>query len=113
MFNRTPVVGVHDPPGLEVRDYLLDHPADLVDLSVKLLLPVQQLASRGFSEGRDRGPPLLQTVELCQEEPDSEAPPCKRMLCKTFGAFRMNWTWEQGSSPCRWPGNPGSDPANA
>ncbi len=40
-FYRTPVVGVHDPPGLEVRDYLLDHPANLVDLCVELLLPVQ------------------------------------------------------------------------
>src|SRR5579875_3149073 len=35
-----PVVGVHSPPGLEVRDYLLDDPADLVHLAVELLLPV-------------------------------------------------------------------------
>src|SRR6266516_5123678 len=52
-----PVIGVHDPPGLEVRDYLLDHPADLIDLRVEFLLPVQQLAARGLLEGRDHPVP--------------------------------------------------------
>jgi hypothetical protein len=42
---------VRDSPGLEVRDYLLDHPADFVDLRVELLLPVQQLAARRLLEG--------------------------------------------------------------
>jgi len=39
---------------LEVRDHLLDHPADLVHFSVELLLPVKQFAACRFPEGRDR-----------------------------------------------------------
>jgi hypothetical protein len=34
---------VHYPPGLEVRNHLLDYPAGLVHLAVELLLPVQKL----------------------------------------------------------------------
>jgi len=44
---------VHDGPVLEVRDYLLDHPADLVDSGVELFLPVKQFAVRWFPEWRD------------------------------------------------------------
>jgi hypothetical protein len=32
---------VHDPPGLEVRDDLLDDVADLVDLLIEFFLPVE------------------------------------------------------------------------
>jgi hypothetical protein len=44
---------VHDPPVLEVRNYLLDHPADLVDLGIEFLLPVKQLAAGRLLEWRD------------------------------------------------------------
>jgi len=46
-LERSTVIGVHDPPVLEVRDYLLDHPADLVDLCIELLLPVRRTSSSG------------------------------------------------------------------
>jgi hypothetical protein len=36
------VIGVHDPPSLEVRDDLFDDVADLVDLLIELLLPIQE-----------------------------------------------------------------------
>ena len=36
---RAPVVGVHDSPGLEVRDDLFDDVTDLVDLLIELFLP--------------------------------------------------------------------------
>jgi hypothetical protein len=36
---------VHDPPGLEVRDDLFDDVADLVDLLIELLLPIQEFAA--------------------------------------------------------------------
>jgi hypothetical protein len=35
---------------LQVRDYLLDHPADLVDTAVEFLLPVQEFASSWLLE---------------------------------------------------------------
>ena len=47
------VVGVHDPPGFEVRDDLFDDVADLVDLLIELFLPMQQLAAFGLLEGGD------------------------------------------------------------
>jgi hypothetical protein len=34
-------LGMHDPPDLEVGDDLFDDIADLVDLLVELLLPIQ------------------------------------------------------------------------
>lgn len=46
------VVGVHDPPGLEVRDDLLDDPAEFSDLGVEFFFPVQEVAGPGFP---DRG----------------------------------------------------------
>jgi hypothetical protein len=39
---------VHDLPVLEMRDYLLDNPADLIDVGVELFLPVEQLAPPAF-----------------------------------------------------------------
>lgn len=39
-FERATIVGTHYLPVLEVRNYLLDHPADLVDPAVKFPLPV-------------------------------------------------------------------------
>ena len=42
---------MHDPPGLEVRDDLFDDVADLVDLLIELLLPIQELAAWGFLKG--------------------------------------------------------------
>jgi len=39
---------VHDPPGLEVRGDLFDDVADLVDLLIELLLPIQEFAPPGF-----------------------------------------------------------------
>jgi hypothetical protein len=42
---------VHDLPVVEVRDYPLDHPVDLVDLFIELLLPVKQLAADRLLEG--------------------------------------------------------------
>jgi len=36
---RSPVIGVHDPPGLEVRDDLFDNTSNLVDLGVELPAP--------------------------------------------------------------------------
>ena len=38
---RTAIVGVHDPPGLEVRNDLFDDVADFVDLFIELFLLVQ------------------------------------------------------------------------
>ena len=37
--SRATVIGVHNPPGLEVRDDLLDHVSNLVYLSVELSSP--------------------------------------------------------------------------
>ena len=48
---RAPIVGVHDSPGLEVRDYLFDDIADFVDLFVELFFPVQQIPVSGFFDG--------------------------------------------------------------
>jgi hypothetical protein len=39
---------VHDGPVLEVGDYLLDHPADLVDFAVVFFLPVEKFATCWF-----------------------------------------------------------------
>src|SRR5215207_9805108 len=50
-LERAPVVGVHDSPGLEVRDDLLDNPADLVDLLIEFFLPGQQAPVGGFLMG--------------------------------------------------------------
>ena len=44
---------MHDPPGLEVRDNLLDDVADLVNLLIKLLLRIQELAALRLLERRD------------------------------------------------------------
>ena len=44
---------MHDPPGLEVGDRLLDDVANLVDLLVEFFLPVQKLAMGGFPDGRE------------------------------------------------------------
>jgi hypothetical protein len=44
---------VHDGPVLEVRDHLLDHPSNLIDLGVVLFLPVEQFTPCGLPEGRD------------------------------------------------------------
>ena len=41
MLPGSAVVGVHDPPGFEVRNDLLDDVADLIDLLIELLLPIQ------------------------------------------------------------------------
>ena len=40
--------GAHDPPGPDVRDDLFDDVADLVDLLIELLPPIQELAAAGF-----------------------------------------------------------------
>jgi hypothetical protein len=40
---RAPIVGVHDSPGLEVRDDLFDDVTDFVDPLVELFFPVQQV----------------------------------------------------------------------
>jgi hypothetical protein len=42
---------VHDPPGLEVGDDLLDDVANLVNLLVEFLLPVQERTVDGFLDG--------------------------------------------------------------
>ena len=42
---------MHDPPGLEVRDDLFDDVADLVDLLIEFLLPIQEFAAFGLLEG--------------------------------------------------------------
>jgi hypothetical protein len=34
--HRAPIIGVHDSPGLEVRDDLFDDVADFVDLRIEL-----------------------------------------------------------------------------
>jgi hypothetical protein len=39
---------VHNPPGLEVRDHLLDDIADFVDLSIVVFLPVGKVAAEGL-----------------------------------------------------------------
>lgn len=44
---------MHDPPGLEVRDDLLDDVANLVDLLIELLLPIQWFAAFRLPEGRE------------------------------------------------------------
>src|ERR1017187_8985553 len=44
---------MHDPPGLEISYRLLDDVANLVDLPVEFLLPVQKLAMGGFPDRRD------------------------------------------------------------
>ena len=48
---RASIVGVHDSPGLEVRDDLFDDVADFVDLLVELFFPVQQIPVSGFLMG--------------------------------------------------------------
>ena len=66
---------MHDPPGLEVRDDLLDYVADLVDVLIEFLLPVEKLAALGLPERRDH---LMADIPLvaypvsrgkCQEHP--------------------------------------------
>ena len=52
-FDWSPVIGAHDPPGLEVRDDLLDHVTKPIDLRVVLPLPIQELAACWFLERRD------------------------------------------------------------
>jgi hypothetical protein len=42
---------MHDAPGFEVRDDLLDDVADLVDLLIELLLPIQKFAAFRLLEG--------------------------------------------------------------
>jgi hypothetical protein len=49
-----------------VRDYLLNYPADLVDLAIELFLPVEQLAASRFLEGSDRG--LCKTLGTTSEQ---------------------------------------------
>jgi hypothetical protein len=49
MLRVVAVVGVEDPPGLEVRDGLFDQIPDLVDGGVEFLLPVQQIPGTGAS----------------------------------------------------------------
>jgi len=44
---------VHDPPGLEIGDYLLNDIADLVDLFVEFFLPIQEVAAGGLLDGGD------------------------------------------------------------
>jgi hypothetical protein len=39
---------VHNPPGLEVHDHLLDDIADFVDLSIVVFLPVGKVATEGL-----------------------------------------------------------------
>jgi hypothetical protein len=46
-----PIVGVHDSPGLEVRDDLFDDVTDLVDLLIELFFPVRQVTVDGFLIG--------------------------------------------------------------
>src|SRR5687767_3718170 len=58
-LERAPVIGVHDSPGLEVRDDSLDDVANLVDLLVEFPLPVQQVPVSGFL---DRGEHVVADV---------------------------------------------------
>jgi hypothetical protein len=48
--NGTPVIGVHALPRLQMRNLLLDDPANLVDLTIELLLPLRQHPSGWFLE---------------------------------------------------------------
>ena len=57
---------MQDPPGLEVRDDLLDHVADLVDLGVEFFLPVEQCPVGGLS---DRGEHAVADVALVADPP--------------------------------------------
>ena len=45
---RTPVVGVHNSPGLEVRYFPFDDPAPFIDESVEFFLPIEQFTFRRF-----------------------------------------------------------------
>ena len=45
---------MQDFPGLEVGDHLLDDIANLVDLSVEVLLPVQQVPMDGLLDAMPR-----------------------------------------------------------
>src|SRR4051812_50185547 len=56
MLRGSTIVGVENPPGLEVRDGPLDEVADSVDVPVELDLPVQELAAGGFPDRRDHSP---------------------------------------------------------
>jgi hypothetical protein len=66
---------VHDPPGLEVSDDLLDYVADLVDVLTEFLLPVEKLAALGLPERRDHLMAYIPLVAYpvsgakCQEHP--------------------------------------------
>ena len=44
---------MHDPPSFEVRDDLLYDVADLIDLLIELLLPIQQFAAFRLPQGRE------------------------------------------------------------
>src|SRR5580658_2076523 len=44
---------MHDPPGLEVRDDLLDHVAYLVDLRIEFFLPAQEAAAGWLPDGSE------------------------------------------------------------
>ena len=55
------MVGVYDSPGLEVRDGLLDDVANLVDLCIEFLLPIQGFVVGGLL---DRGDHILADVSL-------------------------------------------------
>lgn len=50
-LDRPTVVGVHDSPGFEVRDGLLDDVADPVDPGFEFLFPAEQFTACGLLDG--------------------------------------------------------------
>jgi hypothetical protein len=71
------VVGVHDPPSLEVRDDLLDDPAESSDLGVKFFLPVMEVAGPRFP---DRGNHAAPTNPVSPEKNDESVRVIERGL---------------------------------
>lgn len=66
-----------DCPGFEVRDCLLDHPANLINLGVLFLLPVEDPAARRLLEGRDHSVAGIALV----------ADPVLRVHCQQHAGF--------------------------
>jgi hypothetical protein len=52
-IERAAVVGVRNPPGLEMRNDLLDHVSNLVYLSIEFFLSVQKIPVLRLPDGRD------------------------------------------------------------
>jgi hypothetical protein len=97
MLDWAPVIGVHDPPGLEVRDHLLDDIADGCGSSEVTGARGRELLRRMFQDHLD--------LRAAREERRDDVTGTRTGIARTRRKRGTAGRWRRCSGRSRWPGS--------